>query len=364
MAILDTGASRSVIGSHHIPAVLAKLPAAVRERVQEKPSRIGFRFGNNEVLYSYKQLRIPLTHKRMRNWLLIEVVPKGTPFLLSIKTMRSLGAQLDLANNQCYLKAIDRSLALKETRNGLIVMDIAELCTPTLHASHRTTDSHPALTASSVATSHDMHDTSDATPVTSVSSTTSLEAPPGLSCETVPSSDHADSSGTARLFASARRADDGDPSHVVHHRVCNDHSDRPSASHHRDGDLPSEPVDPRGDPSERHHRTTGSADHTAHPESGAECDTTNEPGAQSATEHGSLVASAEGISIIDDGFTCVGRGRRVRIADGQCSTNDVKPTTYANQNVISGARCFDTSCLHDVNHEEEPCTRNPIKCSS
>lgn len=37
LAILDTGASRSVIGSDHISAVLEKLPEGVRQKVLEKP---------------------------------------------------------------------------------------------------------------------------------------------------------------------------------------------------------------------------------------------------------------------------------------------------------------------------------------
>ena len=95
MAILDAGASRSVIGQDHVPAMLQKLPASVHDQVVEKPSRVGFGFGNNQVAYSFKQLRIPLVHNRIRIWLLIEAAPKATP-LLSIKTMKSLGAMIDL----------------------------------------------------------------------------------------------------------------------------------------------------------------------------------------------------------------------------------------------------------------------------
>jgi hypothetical protein len=104
MAIVDTGASRSVTGSDHVPAVLRKLPASIRQMVREQHSNTGFRFGNNPVLYSFKHLQIPLIHGRQRIWLLVEVVPRATPFLLSIKAMKSLGANIDLSNNTCYLK--------------------------------------------------------------------------------------------------------------------------------------------------------------------------------------------------------------------------------------------------------------------
>ena len=80
LAILDTGASRSVIGAEHVPAVLRKLPENVRSRVREKPSRIGFRFGNNQIAYSFKQLQIPLVQGKLKIWLLVEVVPKSNTF--------------------------------------------------------------------------------------------------------------------------------------------------------------------------------------------------------------------------------------------------------------------------------------------
>ena len=47
-AILDTGASRSVIGRELVPGVLKQLPRKIRNQVREKPSRVGFRFGNNQ----------------------------------------------------------------------------------------------------------------------------------------------------------------------------------------------------------------------------------------------------------------------------------------------------------------------------
>ena len=62
LAIIDTGASRSVIGNDLVPAVLEKLPSNIRGMVREQPSKVGFRFGNNQVSYSFKQLQIPLIH--------------------------------------------------------------------------------------------------------------------------------------------------------------------------------------------------------------------------------------------------------------------------------------------------------------
>ena len=57
-------------------------------------------------------------------------MPKATPFLLSIKTMKSLGAMIDLGQNTCFLKTLQRSLYLKENKNGLFMIDMSDLCQP------------------------------------------------------------------------------------------------------------------------------------------------------------------------------------------------------------------------------------------
>ena len=62
-AIVDTGASRSVIGSENLPQMLNLLDRHTRDRIKEKPSRIGFRFGNNQIEYSYKQIWVPIRNQ-------------------------------------------------------------------------------------------------------------------------------------------------------------------------------------------------------------------------------------------------------------------------------------------------------------
>lgn len=119
-AILDTGASRSVIGQDIVPSMLKELPQHVRDSIKECPSRVGFRFRNNQIEYSFKQLQIPIQMTGKRIWLLIEVVPKvrAIPFLLSIQTMKYLGAVIDLEKQTCYLKTLQRSLEMHESKNG------------------------------------------------------------------------------------------------------------------------------------------------------------------------------------------------------------------------------------------------------
>ena len=128
-AVLDTGASRSVIGSELVPSLLKDLSAEVRARVKEVPSHVGFRFGNNQVLYSKSQLQVPLCHSGSKKiWLLVEVVKGLTPFLLSIHAMKRLGAQIDLESSQVYLRNLKRSIVIHENKNGLMSIRLQDLC--------------------------------------------------------------------------------------------------------------------------------------------------------------------------------------------------------------------------------------------
>ena len=146
-AILDTGASRSVIGDDVLPSLLKSLPQDVRKLTYETPSKVGFRFGNNQITHSFKQVRIPILRPRQRIWLVIEVVPNATPFLLSIQTMKTLGAQIDLSTNECYLSKLNRSLSLRESSNGLYLIDMKELCIESSvchHAGHFSAKKEPS----------------------------------------------------------------------------------------------------------------------------------------------------------------------------------------------------------------------------
>eukprot|EP00435_Cladocopium_sp_Y103_P075146 s308_g54.t1 len=234
LAILDTGASRSVIGSEHVTAVLQKLPESVRNQVREKPSHVGFRFGNNQTAYSFKQFQIPLRQGKMRIWLLVEVVPKATPFLLSIKAMKSLGAKIDLVNESCYLETLQRSLPLKTNSTGLYVIDVADLC---------------HVPSSHVEAAH------------TVSSAHCIPAPPGLSLVTC--ADHAIASRGVGGFPPAGGGDPRESSGSLHHVV---HHDEGSGSR-RDcvgwGDGADPPIGERGQESTHEDHRAQPSDHAS-----------------------------------------------------------------------------------------------------
>ena len=147
MAILDTGASRSVVGEDHVPNILEQLPEQIRNMVKEKSSRVGFRFGNNQIEYSFKQLHIPLIHGNQRVWIIIEVVPRATPFLISIHTMKCLRAVIDLESGSCFLKSIGRSIPIIENRNGLMTLKIQDLCRVHRSSKAETSEAHETCAA-------------------------------------------------------------------------------------------------------------------------------------------------------------------------------------------------------------------------
>ena len=95
-AILDTGASRCIIGTNVLQKLLSRLPKSVCRSLKERPSQIKFRFGNNETLTSQKRIYFPFWSQNCeRVWLGVEVVKGSTPFLFSKRAFKQLGGILD-----------------------------------------------------------------------------------------------------------------------------------------------------------------------------------------------------------------------------------------------------------------------------
>jgi len=93
-AILDTGASRCVIGERVWLKLFEQLPESLQKKIRRKPSQVKFRFGNNQTLQSEYQVQMPLqsSQETGRKLLLtIEVLPGSTPFLFSKRAFKQLG---------------------------------------------------------------------------------------------------------------------------------------------------------------------------------------------------------------------------------------------------------------------------------
>ena len=77
-AILDTGASRRVMGKSLVKGCLNQLSEAVRARVKTLKSSVRFRLGNNQTLLSDRRILMPFqTAARQVLWSSIEVAPEA-----------------------------------------------------------------------------------------------------------------------------------------------------------------------------------------------------------------------------------------------------------------------------------------------
>ena len=132
-AILDTGASRCIIGEKILQQLRQHLPSEIDSQVKQVPSSVTFRFGNNQSLTSSYRIQIPLlrhdsTSRKL--WLAIEVVPGSTPFLFSKKAFKQLGGILDTTKDQCTLQRLNRVFSLEHSKTDLYLLDITKLCSP------------------------------------------------------------------------------------------------------------------------------------------------------------------------------------------------------------------------------------------
>ena len=130
-AILDTGASRRVIGEKVWDQLYDQLPEAIQKKVRKTPSKVKFRFGNNQTLQSEYQVQVPLQStleaRESCGWALRFVRPDSIPV-----QFKQLGGILDTTHNSCYLQRLDRKIHLELNPAELYILDVLQLCAPTL----------------------------------------------------------------------------------------------------------------------------------------------------------------------------------------------------------------------------------------
>ena len=135
--ILDLGASKTVIGSHHLGDLIRSLDESIRSRLSRCPCHIVFKFGNQSTLTSEEALVVPLGHLKLK----IAIVPGGTPFLISNTLMRKLQAKIDCATQTMSSVQMAQPVSLQLTAKGLFLLDLNELIKATMD---RTQSSHRA----------------------------------------------------------------------------------------------------------------------------------------------------------------------------------------------------------------------------
>ena len=121
--IIDTGASKSVIGRKKVKGLINSLPAAIRQRVQFGKSETVFRFGNNGTLPSVGALYIPFGE----NWMRLEVVNGETPFLLSNAFLKATAADVCSTESALFFRKLGISVPLQLNAKGLYTVELAEV---------------------------------------------------------------------------------------------------------------------------------------------------------------------------------------------------------------------------------------------
>ena len=118
--ILDTGATKTVMGSEFVSSFLKSVHASVRSKIRRCPCDVTFRFGNQGTLKSVHAMVVPMCGYELK----IAVVPGATPFLVSNTLLRALGAMIDTSANQLILPRYNQQIPLKLSNKGLYLVDM------------------------------------------------------------------------------------------------------------------------------------------------------------------------------------------------------------------------------------------------
>ena len=118
--ILDTGATKTVIGSQHVANFLQNIRPEVKSQIQRCSCDIVFRFGNQGTLKSTQAMVVPVCGMLLK----VAVVPGATPFLISNTLIRALGAMIDTEKNELVLNRHQARIPLLLSNKGLYLLDM------------------------------------------------------------------------------------------------------------------------------------------------------------------------------------------------------------------------------------------------
>ena len=122
-AIIDTGASKSVIGQEKVASLMQSLPSDLQSRIKWKQSEVVFRFGNNATLPSVGALFIPFADR----WMRLEVVKGSTPFLLSNAFLKAVEADVCTSTQELKMFGGGVRVALTVNRKGLFLVELSDI---------------------------------------------------------------------------------------------------------------------------------------------------------------------------------------------------------------------------------------------
>ncbi|CAL1160047.1 unnamed protein product [Cladocopium goreaui] len=121
--ILDTGATKSVIGSALVPDLLRSLHPKVRNKVQRCKCSVTFRLGNQGLLDSNHAIVLPIGNLGLK----IAVVQGHTPLLLPNTLLRTLKSSIDVSSSSLHSPVLCKPIKLHLNSRGLFLVDLNEL---------------------------------------------------------------------------------------------------------------------------------------------------------------------------------------------------------------------------------------------
>ena len=123
--IIDTGATKSVIGSDLLPDFLKSLNPDIRDRVHRCKCSITFRFGNQGMLDSTQAIVIPIGNLGLK----IAIVKGKTPLLVSNTLLRTLKSLIDTDEGLLHSRFLSSPVKLHLSSRGLYLIDVNDLAT-------------------------------------------------------------------------------------------------------------------------------------------------------------------------------------------------------------------------------------------
>ena len=121
--IVDLGASMSVIGEQQFLDLCRELHKYVKKSMQEASCSVSFRFGNDSTVVGRRSVFFPVGSK----WIKVVIVPTNTPFLIANSVFRSLGAVIDVANQNIRFKELGKTVPIRLTDRKLFRLDLLDL---------------------------------------------------------------------------------------------------------------------------------------------------------------------------------------------------------------------------------------------
>ena len=127
--IIDTGASKTVIGQGRVKELIRCLPSEVQRRVNWKKSETVFRFGNNgtQACVSTAKVKVDCGEKVGDMSIHVHDLP-NQPILVSIKSLRALGVVVDFGRNEVIYRSICplSVVRLEQAANGHLLMPLSD----------------------------------------------------------------------------------------------------------------------------------------------------------------------------------------------------------------------------------------------